>query len=76
MPANPGVTPSLMISALAERAMSLWPHKGEADSRPSLGPGYKRIKPQTPHKPIVPAGGPAQYRLDAKEEDVIPIYPY
>src|SRR5262249_47023842 len=28
MPANPGVNPSLMITSLAERAMSLWPNKG------------------------------------------------
>ena len=31
MPANPGVNPSLMITALAERGMSVWPNKGEAD---------------------------------------------
>ena len=42
MPANPGVNPSLMITALAERAMSFWPNKGDADQRPSLGSGYKR----------------------------------
>ena len=33
MPANPGVNPSLTITALAERAMSLWPNNGEADTR-------------------------------------------
>ena len=43
MPANPGVNPSLMITALAERAMSLWPNKGEADARPPLGSGYERV---------------------------------
>jgi cholesterol oxidase len=43
MPANPGVNPSLMITALAERAMSLWPNKGDADTRPSLGSGYERL---------------------------------
>jgi choline dehydrogenase-like flavoprotein len=32
MPANPGVNPSLTITALAERAMSLWPNKGETDT--------------------------------------------
>src|SRR3954447_6519971 len=32
MPATPGVTPSLTITALAERAMSSWPNKGEADA--------------------------------------------
>jgi cholesterol oxidase len=76
MPANPGVNPSLMITALAERAMSLWPNKGEADPRPALGSGYNRLKPVVPHKPIVPAGAPAELRLDAKKEDIIPLYPY
>ena len=45
MPANPGVNPSLLITALAERAMSLWPNKGEADTRPPLGSGYQRVSP-------------------------------
>jgi cholesterol oxidase len=76
MPANPGVNPSLMITALAERAMSLWPNKGEADPRPSLGSGYNRLKPVMPHKPVVPKGAPAELRLDAKKENVIPLYPY
>jgi nitrite reductase/ring-hydroxylating ferredoxin subunit len=51
MPANPGVNPSLTITALAERAMSLWPNKGEADSRPPLGSGYERVDPVMPHRP-------------------------
>ncbi|MCM3780434.1 GMC oxidoreductase [Microbacterium hydrocarbonoxydans] len=34
VPANPGVNPSLTITALAERAMSYWPRAGEADARP------------------------------------------
>ena len=76
MPANPGVNPSLMITALAERAMSVWPNKGEADPRPPLGSGYNRLKPIMPHKPMVPAGAPAELRLDAKKENVIPLYPY
>ena len=76
MPANPGVNPSLMITGLAERAMSLWPNKGDADPRPSLGSGYNRLKPIMPRKPIVPAGAPAELRLDAKKENVIPLYPY
>jgi cholesterol oxidase len=29
-----------------------------------------------PLKPIVPAGAPAELRLDAKKENVIPLYPY
>jgi len=51
MPANPGVNPSLTITALAERAMSLWPNKGEADTRPPLGSGYERVSPVMPHRP-------------------------
>lgn len=34
VPANPGVNPSLTITALAERAMSFWPRAGEPDARP------------------------------------------
>ena len=37
MPANPGVNPSLTITALAERAMSLWPNKGERGHQAALG---------------------------------------
>ena len=76
MPANPGVNPSLMITALAERAMSLWPNKGDPDTRPPLGSGYERIDPIMPHRPVVPAGAPGELRLDAKKSDVIPEYPY
>ncbi|WP_396276002.1 GMC family oxidoreductase [Glutamicibacter sp.] len=76
MPANPGVNPSLLITALAERAMSLWPNKGEDDQRPPLGSGYERITPIMPHRPIVPAGAPGELRLDATAEDTIPEYPY
>jgi cholesterol oxidase len=76
MPANPGVNPSLTITALAERAMSLWPNKGEADERPPLGSGYERVDPVMPHRPVVPAGALGELRLDAKKSDIIPEYPY
>jgi len=76
MPANPGVNPSLTITALAERAMSLWPNKGGADPRPPLGSGYERVDPVMPHYPFVPAGAPGDLRLNAKKSDVIPEYPY
>ena len=76
MPANPGVNPSLSITALAERAMSLWPNKGDTDTRPPLGSGYERIDPVMPHRPFVPAGAPGELRLDATKEEVIPAYPY
>lgn len=34
VPANPGVNPSLTITALAERAVAHWPARGERDQRP------------------------------------------
>jgi len=63
MPANPGVNPSLSITALAERAMAYWPNKGETDPRPPLGAGYDLIKAVPPNKPIVPAAAPGALRL-------------
>jgi cholesterol oxidase len=53
--ANLGVNPSLTITAQAERAMALWPNRGEADPRPELGSGYVTIGAVAPHRPIVPA---------------------
>ena len=38
--ANLGVNPALTITALAERAMSLWPARGEVDERPRQGTAY------------------------------------
>lgn len=76
MPANPGVNPSLMITALAERAMSFWPNHGDADLRPSLGSSYKKIPAIMPHKPIVPENAPGGFRLTARKEEVIPLYPF
>lgn len=76
MPSNPGVNPSLTITAMAERAMSFWPNKGDEDLRPPLGSGYERLKPTMPHRPLVPAGAPGELRLDARHQDVIPDYPY
>ncbi len=63
IPANLGVNPSLTITALAERALSLWPNKGEADPRPALGAEYERIEPVAPHSPAVPARAPAALRI-------------
>jgi cholesterol oxidase len=53
--ANLGVNPSLTITAQAERAMSYWPNKGEADPRPAPGAAYERLKPVEPQHPAVPA---------------------
>jgi len=40
---------------------------GEDDPRPPLGSGYERLEPVMPHDPIVSAGAPGEYRLDATE---------
>jgi cholesterol oxidase len=56
--ANLGVNPSLTITAQAERAMALWPNKGEADARPSPGSPYRRVDPAAPHRPAVPTSAP------------------
>ena len=61
--ANLGVNPSLTITAMTERAMSLWPNKGEVDPRPPLGEGYERIAPVAPTAPVVPADAPAALRI-------------
>nr|WP_232831957.1 GMC family oxidoreductase [Nocardiopsis sp. FIRDI 009] len=60
--ANLGVNPSLTITAQAERAMSLWPNKGEQDPRPAQGEPYRRLRPVFPHAPAVPAGAFAELR--------------
>jgi cholesterol oxidase len=61
--ANLGVNPSLTITAQAERAMALWPNRGEADPRPALGEPYRRIDPVAPHRPVVPEGASGALRL-------------
>ncbi|CAM3947241.1 GMC oxidoreductase [Smaragdicoccus niigatensis] len=57
--ANLGVNPSLTIAAQAERAASMWPNKGEADTRPAPGSAYVRVDAVAPNSPMVPAGAPA-----------------
>jgi cholesterol oxidase len=61
--ANLGVNPSLTITAQAERAMSLWPNRGEADRRPAQGQPYVRLTPVAPVRPAVPASAPGALRL-------------
>jgi cholesterol oxidase len=41
--ANLGVNPSLTITAQAERAVSLWPARGQADQRPAQGEAYRLV---------------------------------
>jgi len=61
--ANLGVNPSLTITAQAERAMSLWPNKGEKDPRPAVGGEYERLPPVAPNDPAVPDSAPGALRL-------------
>ncbi|MFE7564015.1 GMC oxidoreductase [Kitasatospora sp. NPDC057500] len=61
--ANLGVNPSLTITAQAERAMSMWPNKGEPDTRPAPGEEYRRVAPVAPAAPAVPEGAFGALRL-------------
>ncbi|GAA1201569.1 GMC oxidoreductase [Prauserella alba] len=61
--ANLGVNPSLTITAQAERAMALWPNRGEPDPRPALGSAYRRVRAVPPAKPVVPEAAPGALRL-------------
>ena len=61
--ANLGVNPSLTITAQAERAFSMWPNKGEADTRPTQNSPYKRVSPVFPRKPFVPKGAVGELRV-------------
>jgi cholesterol oxidase len=64
--ANLGVNPSLTITAQAERALACWPNRGEADPRPPLGSGYRRVEPVAPLHPAVPAGAPGELRVSGR----------
>jgi cholesterol oxidase len=64
--ANLGVNPALTITAQAERAMALWPNKGDRDPRPGPGGAYRHTKPVGPRSPAVPPSAPAALRLDGR----------
>ncbi|OHU64957.1 GMC oxidoreductase [Mycobacteroides chelonae] len=61
--ANLGVNPSLTITAQAERAMALWPNKGDRDQRPALGSPYRHIPAIQPNYPAVPKFAPGALQL-------------
>ena len=61
--ANLGVNPSLTITAQAERALSFWPNKNEADSRPLQNQPYERIAQVAPKSPAIPSSAPAALKV-------------
>ncbi|WP_435241136.1 GMC oxidoreductase [Streptomyces cucumeris] len=73
--ANLGVNPSLTITAQAERAMSLWPNKGEADPRPAQGEPYQRLTPVEPTAPAVPADAFGALKLPLLPVPAVPPAP-
>lgn len=62
VPANLGANPALTITAMAERAISLWPNRGETDPRPAQGEPYERLDAVAPVSPVVPADAPGALR--------------
>lgn len=62
--ANPGVNPSLSITAQAEWACAHWPNKGEKEMRPSAR--FKVLEPIAPKNPLVPKSAPAALRLSIR----------
>jgi len=56
-----------------ERAMSLWPNKGQTDLRPPLGSGYGARRPRHAASSSRAKGaGPAELRLDAQKSESSP----
>jgi len=66
--ANLGVNPSLTITAQAERAMSLWPNRGDPDPRPPVGSPYQRIAAVPPVRPVVPDTAFAALRITPRRQ--------
>jgi cholesterol oxidase len=66
--ANPGVNPSLSITAQAEWACAHWPNNGEADSRPELGAAFEIVKPIAPKTPVVPKGAFAELNVNIRQK--------
>ena len=64
--ANPGVNPSLSITAQAEWAAAHWPNRGEVDSRPALGAAFAIVPPVAPRSPVVPSHATGALRLNVQ----------
>lgn len=72
IPANLGINPSLTITALAERAMSFWPNKGDEDVRPPIGEPYQHVAPVHPRAAAVPPTAPAALRISLERTKPTP----
>ena len=72
--ANLGVNPSLTITAQAERAMALWPNRGEPDLRPPIGAPYERVAPVAPVRPVVPAAASGALRIARRQGSEAPAH--
>ncbi len=57
--ANLGANPSLTITAMAERAMAMWPNQGEDDPRAVSQDEYRPVETIAPQSPAIPQGAPA-----------------
>jgi cholesterol oxidase len=53
VPANLGSNPSLTITAMAERAMAMWPNAGEPDPRPAHGEPYRAVPAVAARRPTL-----------------------
>lgn len=74
--ANLGVNPSLTITAQTERAMAMWPNRGEADPRPAQGEAYRGVAAVAPKAPAVPAGAFGALRVGAGPVELgMPVVP-
>jgi cholesterol oxidase len=73
--ANLGYNPSLTITAQAERAMSLWPNRGEPERRPSqevlARRGYLRVGSVPARRSAVPPDAPAAARATEREDELV-----
>ena len=56
--ANLGVNPSLTITAQSERAMAMWPNRGETDTRPAVGEAYRARRAGAAEEPDRPRRRP------------------
>lgn len=65
--ANPGVNPSLSITAIAEWAAAHWPNRDEKDLRPAMNEPFVLTPKVTPQFPVVPKNAYAALKITPKK---------